>query len=73
MPQQITFSGHGMHDGRYESRQKNVDHVITEETLHGCGPGEKNTDYVNWRVPPIPPTDSSTSNIVRVKYMIRVS
>lgn len=62
-----------MHDGRYENRTKLVDEVITEETERGCGPGEKNSAHVNLRVPPLPPTDFSTSNVVQVKYMIRVS
>lgn len=62
-----------MHNGRYESRQKVVDNVITEETIGGCNPGQKDSAYANLKVPPIPPTDYSTSNVVKQHYMIRVS
>lgn len=62
-----------MHDGRMEHRQKVVDDVIAQETISGCRPGEKDSKHVNLHIPSIPPTDFSTSNIVKVKYMIRVS
>lgn len=62
-----------MHDGRYEHRTKQVDEIITEATMKGCASGEKDTAHVNLSVPSIPPTDFSTSSVVQVKYMIRVS
>lgn len=64
-----------MHDERYESRPKHVHFIVAEETLRGCSAGEKVTIDVNLKIPPIPPTDSdsSTNNIVQMKYMIRVS
>lgn len=62
-----------MHDGRSESRQKCIEDIITEDTIGGCRPNEKDSFQVNLRVPSIPPTDFSTSNIVKVKYLIKVS
>lgn len=62
-----------MHDGRYENRTKVVDDIIAEETIKGCRPGEKDSMHVNLHIPSVPPTDFSTSRVVQVKYMIRVS
>lgn len=61
-----------MHDGRHESQQRRVEHIITEETIRGCRPNEKDTIQANLKVPPIPPTDFSTSSVVKVKYLINV-
>lgn len=62
-----------MHDGRYESRTKTIDSYITGEEIRGCAIGKKDTMYVNLHVPSIPPTDFSTSNVVHVKYYVRVN
>lgn len=46
---------------------------ITEQDTHGCDIHQDEVIRVNIEVPPIPPTDFSTSNIIKVRYMIRVS
>lgn len=56
-----------------EHRQKRVDDIIAQATIKGCRPGEKDSMHVNLQIPPIPPTDFTTSNVVRCSYMIRVS
>lgn len=73
--QQIIFSGQAFHDGRNEIRPKHVNFIVAEEKLRGCRAGEIFTIDVNLKIPPIPPTDEdlSTTKIVQVKYMIRVS
>lgn len=56
-----------------ESRTNVVNRVIIGKETSGCSIGQKDTIYVNLKVPAIPPTDYSTSNVVHVKYVIRVS
>lgn len=46
---------------------------ITEQDTRGCDVSSEEIIRVNIEVPPIPPTDFSTSNIVQVRYSIRVS
>lgn len=72
--QQIIFFGRSSQEGHYgETRELYIDYVVAEETTRSFGPGDKDTVFVNLRVPAIPPTDSSTSRIIRVDYLIRVS
>lgn len=62
-----------MHDGRHERSAKSFDIFITGENTRGCAVGERDTIHVDLHVPSIPPTDFTTSNIVHVKYSIRVN
>lgn len=71
--QEITFHGHAIHDGSYESRSKTVENYITGEETTGCAAGQKDTMHVNLYVPSIPPTDLLTSTVVHIKYSIRVN
>lgn len=71
--QAITFHGSGSHDGRHEYKTKVIDHVITSEETAGCDVLQNKNFNVDLRVPSIPPTDFSTSSVVHVKYLIRVS
>lgn len=44
-----------------------------EEHTRGCDVNQEEIINVNMELKPIPPTDSSTSNIIKVKYSIQVS
>lgn len=66
--QQITYFSNS------KSARKRIEKVpITERDTHGCDANQEELIRVNIEIPPIPPTDHSSSNIVKVKYMIRVS
>lgn len=46
--------------------------VLVEQSTDGCNSRQKNTINANLMVPAIPPTDCSTSKIIKVRYAIRV-
>lgn len=54
-------------------KRKTFERVIIEESTSGVEPGKTETIQVNLRVPSIPPTDFESSNVVHVKYGLRVS
>lgn len=66
--QQITYFTHAN-----SSRTTSESIVITEEDTRGCDVNQTEKIRVNISVPAISPTDFSTSNIVKVRYSIRVS
>lgn len=66
--QQITY-----HIYAGSSRQKEETILITENQADGCLQTRSETYRINLQVPPIPPTDDTTSNICKVRYFIRVS
>lgn len=66
--QQITYHTHAN-----SSRQKQEIISIIDQDTRGCDVSQEEIIRVNLEIPPIPPTDFSTSNIVKVKYSIRVS
>lgn len=47
--------------------------VIADVETRGCYAQQKQAYTVNVLVPPTPPTDSTTSKIVHVKYHLKVS
>lgn len=56
------------------SRQKNEAVLICENESHGgCFQTRTEMYRINLEVPPIPPTDDTTSNICKVRYYVRVS
>lgn len=57
------------------SGRKKVDTetIVEEETMGGCHRSQNDFYRLNLRVPPIPPTDDTTSNICKVRYYVRVS
>lgn len=55
------------------TRQKEELIPIVEKETTGCDVGKEENYRVNLDVPSIPPTDFDTSNIIKVKYLIRVS
>lgn len=67
-PQQITYFTHAN-----SSRTTSETIVITEEDTRGCDVNQTEKIRLNISVPAVPPTDFSTSNIVKVRYSIRVS
>lgn len=66
--QQISYFTHAN-----SSRTTTESIVITEQDTRGCDVNETEKIRVNINVPAIPPTDFSTSNIVKVRYLIRVN
>lgn len=66
--QQITYYVHAN-----SARQKQETISIIDQDTRGCDVSQEEIIRVNIEVPPIPPSDSSTSNIVKVGYSIRVS
>lgn len=73
MLQQITFFGRAEDAYHSESSTRTVNETIREKMIDGVNPGMEATAHVDLKVPAIPPTDFSTSNIVKVHYTIRVS
>lgn len=55
------------------SRQKEETILIIENQTEGCLQTRNELYRVNLEIPPIPPTDDTTSNICKVRYFIRVS
>ncbi|KAG4069557.1 hypothetical protein HA402_006923 [Bradysia odoriphaga] len=45
---------------------------LAENRCGGCAKNQAKTYKINVTVPPVPPTDESTSNIVKVTYRLRV-
>lgn len=66
--QQINYFTHAN-----SSRKKLEKIPIIDQNAHGCDANQEEVVRVNIGIPPIPPTDFSSSNIIKVKYMIRVS
>lgn len=55
------------------SRSKEETILIIENKTDGCLQTRNEKYRINLQVPPIPPTDDTTSNICKVRYFIRVS
>lgn len=64
--QQVTYCANDGH-------QKLETIPISKQEAIGCGKAETKTIRVNIPVPPVPPTDCLSSNIIKVIYAIRVS
>ncbi|KAJ6636592.1 Arrestin domain-containing protein 3 [Pseudolycoriella hygida] len=45
---------------------------LEEQRCLGCNTNQSQSRTVNITVPPVPPTDESTSNIVKVSYLLRI-
>lgn len=60
----------------FQSKNSNIRKLerisIVRTKTHGCGKYRDRTILVDIPIPPIPPTDFSTSNIMKVRYCMRV-
>lgn len=54
------------------SKRKEETVLITENQSDGCLQAQNILYKINLEVPPIPPTDDTTSNICKVRYAVRV-
>lgn len=66
--QEITFFTNGGTHKRYEEVPEEVG-----TTSGGCNSYQNKNLRVNFEVPPVPPTDCQSSNIIHIEYSIHVS
>lgn len=53
-------------------RSKTVMVVMVEKRTRGCATNREDIILSNMRVPAVPPSDETTSNIIKVRYFCRV-
>lgn len=56
-----------------QNRQKTENWTMTKIKADGCDKYQNKVIRVNLSVPAVPPTDTSSSKIIKVRYVIRVS
>lgn len=55
------------------NHQREEVEILIEETTEGCDANQDKIIHMQIEVPSTPPTDITTSNIVKVRYFIHVS
>lgn len=74
---QLTYFRASMGDSIKHRKDRDI--IVTaagtysDECIDGCKRGETNTKHLEMIIPPTPPTDMDTSQIIQIEYKLRVS